>query len=148
MRYVIHDAAGAILWAGQTNAPPEEVAAWIWPEGAAFLEVAEDVANPLAWRVQAGALVARAVMAPSFSAASIAAGSGAATLSGLPDPCTVSVQRQRPGAAPIEAGLYLSGPAEVAGGSLALSSAEPGRLVVDVSAGLEYAPWRGTVEVT
>jgi len=144
---VIHDAAGAIQWFGSTDGPAEAMAAWPLPAGLALLVVEAPISDALSWRIEDGALVARGVISPSVSTARIAAdGVAESVVSGLPDPCTVTVSRQAPGAALHEAARLVHGPAPLAGGVLTVTTTEPGRLLIDVAAGLAWVPLRLVID--
>lgn len=90
---------------------------------------------PDAYRVEAGQVVRRAVMAPSLSAAAIAAdGVAACVIAGLPDPCLVTIT-----------GAVQAGPVQVDGGTLTLTSTQPGAITVVVRADPTFAPWQATI---
>lgn len=139
MRFVIADAAGAILQQCATGMSLEDVlATWDLSGGRQAVLVAEWVQDQTHWRVVDGAVVERAAMAPAVSAAAIAAdGVAEAVISGLPDPCTVQVT----GPAPV-------GPLEVTGGSLTLTATLPGAYRVRVSADPTHKPWDVTIHAS
>jgi hypothetical protein len=146
--YAVCDSAGAVLFCGECPMTQEEMTdAWAVQPGQtlAFSEVA--LGAPQGWRLQDGELVPRAAMAVTISAPSIAAdGTDAAVLSGLPDPCEITIVRQPAGADRHQAGPTVYGPATIAGGSLTVTSTEAGRLRVHVTAGVLYVPWQGVVD--
>ena len=79
-------------------------------------------------------------IAATVSAATIEAdGAAECVVSGLPDPCTVTVTG--PGAA-------AWGPHPVEGGELVLTATEPGDLVVSVAAPPRYLPFETTVHAS
>ena len=113
------------------------LASWALPEGRALVRTEGPLdAPPDHCRVEGGAVVARAVMAPSVSALAVAAdGEDACVIVGLPDPCIVVV-----------AGAVSTGPVEVAGGELVLTSTVPGAIHVQVTAGVQWRPWEVSID--
>ena len=136
--FVIAGADGAILQQTRTTLEWDEVlAAWVLPEGQALVRTEGPLDGPPDhYRVVDEKVVARAVMAPSVSATSIAAdGEDACVIAGLPDPCTVVVS-----------GAVSTGPLEVAGGELVLTSTVPGAIHVQVTAGVQWRPWEVSID--
>jgi hypothetical protein len=90
------------------------------------------------WRVVDGELVARLPVPVTVSAPVIAAdGEDQCVLSGLPDPCTITVR-----------GAVQAGPQEVTGGSLTLTSTAIGAITISVTADPVYKPWETTIHAT
>jgi hypothetical protein len=85
--------------------------------------------------VDGGEAVARLTMAVAVSADTIAAdGVAECVLSGLPDPCTVTVR-----------GAVTAGPVEVTGGSLTITSTALGAISVSINADPVWKPWGGVI---
>jgi len=88
------------------------------------------------YRVVDGAIVARAVMEVAVSSPTIAAdGADTCILSGLPDPCEVTI-----------GGVVSAGPVEVTGGELTLASTTPGKIRVQVRADPLWRAWEAVVD--
>ncbi len=93
--------------------------------------------SPGEYYVVDGEAVERAAMTPSISVSEIAAdGVDECVISGLPDPCRVQVN----------GAFYWLG--EVAGGSLTITSTEPGTLSVTVLNNPTHKPWKTTIHAT
>jgi hypothetical protein len=91
--------------------------------------------NPLAYRIVNGAAVERATMTPAISAATFPAdGIAQCVISGLPAPCRVRIT-----------GAVQAGPIEAAGGTLTLTSTQPGAIRVSVTADPVYKTWETTI---
>jgi len=140
MEYFVRtDASGAVDSWG--NCPDGLAAMQMPPDGGATTVVDRETyeavgMQPEGWRLLDGELVERAAMAPEISAASFAAdGVAECVISGLPDPCMVTVR-----------GAVSAGPVEVTGGSLTLTSTAAGEIRISVTADPAWKPWRGTVE--
>ena len=85
--------------------------------------------------VRDGTAVPRMAMAPSLSTQAVVAdGEDACVISGLPDPCTVSIT-----------GSVALPPTEVAGGSLAITATVPGSIHLRVTAEPTHLPWETTL---
>jgi hypothetical protein len=85
--------------------------------------------------VLAGAVIARQTMTPSLDHATIAAdGVAVATITGLPDPCSVSIT-----------GVLAVAPTTVTGGTISLTANAVGDLNIMVTAAPAYLPWSTTV---
>ena len=90
------------------------------------------------YRVVDGQVVERPEMPVVVSAPSFAAnGEAECVLSGLPDPCTVTVR-----------GVVSAGPVEVVGGSLTLTSTAPGSIHIEITAHPVWKPWETTLHAT
>lgn len=93
------------------------------------------LAAPRSYRLLAGEIVPRAVMAPSISAASFAAdGVAECVIAGLPDPCRV-----------VLGGAAGNTTIDLPGGTLTITSSEPGRITMRITADPTHAPWKGAV---
>jgi hypothetical protein len=91
--------------------------------------------NPLAYRIVNGEPVERASMTPAISTATFAAdGLAQCVISDLPDPCRVTIT-----------GAVRAGPVQVAGGTLTLTSTQPGAIRVAVTADPTHKPWEVTI---
>lgn len=87
------------------------------------------------WRVVNGAVVERAAIAAVVSGETIAAdGIAECLITGLPNPCSVTI-----------AGAAEVAPAEVAGGTLALTSTQPGAITIRVTADPTHKPWETVI---
>lgn len=87
--------------------------------------------DPVAYRIANGEAVERAAIAATVSADTIAAdGIAECVIAGLPDPCRVMIS-----------GAVLAGPAVVAGGTLTLTSTQPGVIRVSVTADPTHKAW-------
>jgi hypothetical protein len=141
MRHIIiADAStGEIRFQVQTNIPLESRPAESFASpGCVAVETIGEAQEPDSWRVVDGELVPRTVMAPSVSKASILPnGEDVCAISGLPDPCIVTI-----------AGAVTAGPVEITGGVLELTSTHAGAIEIEVRAGLVYSPWRTTINAT
>lgn len=81
--------------------------------------------------IVSGELTARATITPTVSASSFAAdGTTTVTISGLPDPCRVTIS-----------GVLWAGPTDVTGGLIDISSDVAGDLTVSVSAEPAWLSW-------
>jgi hypothetical protein len=127
--YVIASPGGAILGAGFCPVGQED--AQSAPDGATLVFVSEVPGDVRAgWFVRDGELVERDVMAPAVSTTAIAAdGVAEAVVSGLPDPCTVTVSGP------------LSATATVDGGELVFSAAAAGTYRLTFSREPTHRPW-------
>lgn len=86
---------------------------------------------PMAYRIVDGEVVERGTIAATVSANTMAAdGIAECTIAGLPDPCRVMIS-----------GAVLAGPAVVAGGTLTLTSTQPGAIRVSVTAEPTHKAW-------
>jgi len=138
--FVIAGADGALHQQTCTTLGWEEVvASWALPEGQVIVPTEGPLDGPPDhYRVVQGEVVARAVMAPSVSATTIAAdGEEVCVIAGLPDPCLVVVS-----------GAVAAGLMDVTGGELALTSTVPGAIHVRVTANPVWKPWEGTIHAT
>ena len=80
----------------------------------------------------------RATMTPALSKTEIVAdGEDECVITGLPDPCTVTVR-----------GAMQAGPVTVEGGELVITSTEPGEIRIRVEAKPAYLPWEGVIHAT
>ena len=85
--------------------------------------------------VRDGAAVPRMVMAPALSAQEIMAdGEDACVISGLPDPCTLSIT-----------GSIALPPTAVVGGSVTITATVPGAIILRVIADPAYLAWETTI---
>jgi hypothetical protein len=118
--------------------PDAAVAEQVAPAGSAFITVALPGGRQAfiaANYALAGAVVPRQTMTPAVSAATIAAdGIAASVITGLPDPCTVTVS-----------GVLAAGPSVVTGGSVTLTSDQPGDITIAVAAAPAWLPWSTVV---
>jgi hypothetical protein len=88
------------------------------------------------YRVVDGHVVERPGMPVDLSTTSIAAdGAAECVLSGLPDPCTVTIT-----------GAVHAGALEVTGGSLIITSTAPGAITISVAANPVWKPWEGVID--
>ena len=140
--YVITDGDGAVLGFGRCP-QGEAIRLPQLDEAHICALVSEEVLaevrmGPQRFRLLGGEIIPRQVMAPTLSAASIVAdGVAEVVISGLPDPCTVTVT-----------GVATLGPLEVTGGELRLTAEVAGELRVRVVAGVSWAPWMGCITAT
>lgn len=132
--FVIADAAGGITNACFSSI--DNAAEWPLPPGYSIAMLTAPLPGPMRdYRVVNGAVVERAEMTPTVSAASFAAdGLAQCVISGLPDPCRVTIT-----------GAVQAGPVEVAGGTLTLTSTQPGAIRVAVTADPTHKPWEATI---
>jgi hypothetical protein len=87
--------------------------------------------NPMAHRIVGGEAVERDEMTPIVSTETIAAdGSAQCVITGLPEPCRVTIT-----------GAVQAGPVEVSGGTLTLTSTQPGAIRVAVTADPACKAW-------
>lgn len=87
------------------------------------------------YRVVDGAVVERATIAATVSAETIAAdGVAECVITGLPDPCSVTIS-----------GAVQAEPAVVAGGTLTLTSTQAGDIRVGVTADPTHKPWETVI---
>jgi hypothetical protein len=87
------------------------------------------------WRVVDGVLVERPSINPIMSSTTIPAnGVSECVIAGLPDPCRVIVR-----------GPVSAGPIEIIGGTLTLTSTEPGEIRISVRADPIYKPWEAII---
>jgi hypothetical protein len=109
--------------AGSVGVPPE------------FGMVPGDFQPGSHYRVVDGEVVERPAIAVTVSADTIAAdGVDECVLSGLPDPCIVTVR-----------GVVSAGPLEVTGGSLTLTSTALGPITISITADPVWRPWDGVI---
>jgi len=93
---------------------------------------------PLDYRLQGDAIARKPAMAATIDRTSIKAdGVETATISGLPDPCKVTVS-----------GAVALAPTTVTGGSLDLSSTVRGSLTVRIERDPEFRAWTATINAT
>lgn len=133
-------ATGLIRQACFASRPwPEVQAEWTPPEGCQLLQLPEALTPPLHhWRVAGGTVVPRAVMPVLVSTPGIAAdGDNECALTGLPDPCTVTIT-----------GAVSAGPMDITGGSLILTSTAPGAIIIAITADPIWKPWESTIHAT
>lgn len=132
---LIYEPTGAIVGQGFTSA---DVAGEDWPvaPGQVALVVPAPLLNAETdYHVVAGEVLPRATMAPAISTPTIAADGLAECLLGdLPAPCVVTIT-----------GAVTAGPVEVTGGSLTLTSTQPGAITVSVRADPTHKPWETTI---
>jgi len=94
--------------------------------------------EPHGWRVVDGELVARLPIPVIVSAPVITAdGDDECMLSGLPDPCTVTIT-----------GVVSAGPLEVTGGSLTITTTTHSAIQISIAATPVWKPWEGTIHAT
>lgn len=133
---LIYDATGAIVGQGFTSVA---VAAEDWPVAPGHTALVVPGAVQQAETdcyVAAGQVLPRAVMTPTISAPTIAAdGLAECVITGLPDTCTVTIT-----------GAVTAGPVEVPGGSLTLTSTQPGEIKISVRADPFYKVWGTTID--
>lgn len=133
---LLHDARGVIngVYRSSTGEAPRALI----PGQSVGPVVANDhpaASDPMAYRVADGEVIKRDAIAATVSAETIAAdGSAECTISGLPDPCRVTIT-----------GAVQAGPVEVAGGTLTLTSTQPGAIRVAVTADPTHKPWEVTI---
>lgn len=90
------------------------------------------------YRVVDGEVVERPDMPLAISTTHFPAdGEAECTLSGLPDPCTVTLT-----------GAVSAGPLQITGGSLTLTSTAPGAITIAITAHPVWKPWEGTIHAT
>ena len=132
--YVIYDpATGTVV--STIASSIEQTNPVQYAPGLAFVPHDAEISGFDRWRVVDGTLIERATMTPTVSAATIAAdGIATATITGLPDPCVVSI-----------AGAVTAGPVQVTGGALTLASTQPGEIRIAVRADPTHKPWETTV---
>lgn len=133
---LLHDARGVIN--GVYRLSTGEVPRALIPGQSVGPVVPNDhpaTSEPMAFRIVAGAVVERAEMTPAVSAATFTAdGLAQCVISGLPDPCRVAIT-----------GAVRAGPVEVTGGTLTLTSTQPGAIRVAVTADPTHKPWEVTI---
>lgn len=133
---LLHDARGVIngVYRSSTGEAPRALI----PGQSVGPVVANDhpaASDPMAYRIVNGEPVERATMSPAISAATFAAdGLAQCVISGLPDPCRVTIT-----------GAVQAGPVEVAGGTLTLTSTQPGAIRVSVTADPTHKAWEVTI---
>jgi hypothetical protein len=133
---LLHDARGVIngVYRSSTSEAPRALI----PGQSVGPVVANDhpaAADPMAYRVADGDVLERDAIAATVSAETIAAdGSAECTISGLPDPCRVMVT-----------GAVQAGPLDVTGGTLTLTSTQPGDIRVSVTADPTHKAWEVTI---
>lgn len=133
-------ANGVIQQQAQDSRPwPVTLATWPVPEGHELVVIPAPLPQRLDhYRVVEGEVVERPDMPVVVSSPRFAAdGEASCVLSGLPDPCTVTI-----------AGAASAGPLEVTGGSLTLTSTTPGAIHVQVAAHPAWKPWETTLHAT
>lgn len=137
--FLVFRADGAIQNICRASLPVEWVLDhWAYPEGGGLVLAPPPAGPPDHYRVINGEVVERPAIPVAISAPSFAAdGLAECVLSGLPDPCTVTVR-----------GAVSAGPLEVTGGSLTLTSTTPGAITVVITADPVWKPWEGTVHAT
>ncbi len=139
--YVASNADGVLVRYGLC--PADDIPLQGAVEGLTSAEVDLDTflaisAAPARFRFVEGAVVERALMAPSMTATAIVAdGNDAATISGLPDPCRVTIR-----------GVVQWGPDVITGGALILTSTVAGPISITVEADPDFAPWSAAVDAT
>lgn len=133
--FVTADATSGVISGSFSTTMTFETVLEHWPlDGAVAVETAQPMPTrdfPL-HRVVEGTVVSRAAMEPVVSATSIAAdGLAECVITGLPNPCGVSLRGQPS--------------VQVAGGSITLTSTEPGPIAVLITADPTHAPWEITI---
>lgn len=138
IHFVLYDAEiGEIVSTGgaQAMTEAEVLERWPRPPGVSILFVTQPVTDQTAVWVQDGAIVERATMAPTVSAATIAAdGIDACAIAGLPTPCLVAVS-----------GAVTLAPTEVLDSAVTLTATTPGAITVRVTADPAYRAWETTI---
>jgi len=138
--FLTHRLDGAIENLCRASLPAEWVLDhWAYPDGGGIVMLAAPLAGPsYFYRVVDGGIVERDGMDVALSATTIAAdGVAECVLSGLPDPCTVTIT-----------GAVLAGPLTITGGSLTLTSTTPGAIAIRVTADPAWKPWEATIHAT
>jgi len=138
--FVTFEANGAIKNVCQASLPAAWVVEhWARPPGGGLVVLPMPLTGPMGdYRVLDGQVVERLAMAVEISAASfVADGVAECVLSGLPDPCTVTLT-----------GAVSAGPLDVVGGSLTLTSTTPGVIQIRITADPVWKPWEGAIHAT
>jgi hypothetical protein len=139
--FVVYDAATGALGYQASTTMSAEMAVLHWPRGEAqdLALIEGPLVQPLRhYRVSEGKVVERSDPAITFSVPSFAAdGVAECVLSGLPDPCTVTIT-----------GAVSAGPLEVTGGSLTITSTTPGAITISITANPVWKPWEGVINAT
>lgn len=109
------------------------------PSGFTILEISSNPDNAFDYMklnyVHNGAVVARQSISPTVSKTQITSdGIDSTTISGLPDPCTVSIS-----------GPVSVAPTSVTGGSITITCNAPGAITVSVEADPTYVSWSTTI---
>jgi hypothetical protein len=134
--FLLHQADGLITGVYQTSetAPPTSLipGQQVGP--------AVDLDQPVCLRpndfcILGGLVVERATISATVSAATIPAdGIAECVIAGLPDPCRVTI-----------IGAVSAAPAEVNGGTLTLTSTQPGAITIRVTADPTHKPWETVI---
>lgn len=126
---------GLILYQGQSTQTLSEVQA-AWPlDGKVAVEIPAPLEQQDHWRVVDGACVPRTMVDAVVSASAIDADSVDETvISGLPDPCEVSIS-----------GAVTAPWTTVEGGAITLTSSTAGEIRVAVRAEPTHRPWSTTI---
>ena len=136
---LLHDAQGVINSVYQSS--NGEMPRALIPDQSVGPVVANDhpaAHNPLAYRIVNGAVIERASVIATVSTNLIAAnGAEECVIAGLPDPCRVTIT-----------GAVSAGPVDVVGGTLALTSTQPGAIKVTVRADPTHKAWETTIHAT
>lgn len=138
--YLIHDATGLITQTGQCDPASYKIMPGYLPAGTSLLALSAAPADANTFieqnYVHDGTVTPKQTMAPAVSAGAITAnGTAEATITGLPNPCVVTI-----------AGVVPSGPTQVTDGEVILTSNQPGDLIVNVTAEPSWVPWSTTID--
>lgn len=136
--FLFHTAAGVITQVGACD--DASYAVQTPPAGSSILELATPPADAFVYIagnfVNNGTVAARGAIAAAVSAATITAdGTTVASITGLPDPCTVSLT-----------GVQTVAPTVVTGGTIEITANAPGTIAVSVTADPAYLPWSTTID--
>lgn len=109
------------------------------PAGTSRLLIAEKPSSVATYMtanyVSGGEVVPKITMTPTISATGFAAnGVASVTISGLPNPCQVTIT-----------GVIAGGPEIVTDGEVVLTSDQPGDVIVSVRADPDHLPWSVTI---
>jgi hypothetical protein len=139
MKFAVHQSNGALRFVVNSSYSLE-YAEDVWgSRGYMIAALPFDLTLALDhYRVVDGQVVERPAPPVEISAPSFAAdGVAECVLSGLPDPCTVTLT-----------GAVSAGPLEVTGGSLTLTSTTPGAIAIRITADPVWKPWEATIHAT
>jgi hypothetical protein len=142
IHYIMSDSVGNIIQVGSCGAESYATLQNVMPTGISLITVISPVTDfsefILSNYCLDSAVVSKAVIAATVSSSSIVAnGVSSSTISGLPIPCTVSIN-----------GVLSLAPTAVTDGVIVITSDSPGEIIITVKSAPAFLPWNTTINAT